>query len=173
MLYCANHPTRETSLRCNRCEKPICPECALLTPIGYRCKDCVRSQQKIFETAQWWDYPLALCIAGGLSFVGSLVVPLVGFFTLFVAPIAGVVIAEAVRLVIKRRRSRRLFRLTAAAVVLGGLPLLAIALLSLVFSGSGGGSSLYAILPLIYRGLYTVMATSSAYYRLAGISLSM
>ena len=172
-LYCANHPTRETSLRCNRCEKPICPDCAVLTPIGYRCKDCVHSQQKIFETAQWWDYPLALCIAGGLSFVGSLVVPLLGFFTLFVAPFLGVVIAEAVRLVIRRRRSRRLFQLTAAAVVLGSLPLLAVALLSLVFSGLGGGSSLYAILPLIYRGLYTVMVTSSAYYRLAGISLSM
>lgn len=172
-LYCANHPTRETSLRCNRCEKPICPDCAVLTPIGYRCKDCVHSQQKIFETAQWWDYPLALCIAGGLSFVGSLIVPLVGFFTLFVAPILGVVIAEAVRLVIRQRRSRRLFQLTAAAVVLGSLPLLAIALLSLVFSGLGGGSSLYAILPLIYRGLYTVMVTSSAYYRLAGISLSI
>jgi hypothetical protein len=172
-LYCANHPTRETNLRCNRCEKPICPNCALLTPTGYRCKDCVRSHQKIFETAQWWDYPLAFCIAVGLSFVGSLVVSLVGFFTLFVAPIVGVVIAEAVRLVIKRRRGRRLFQLTAAAVVLGSLPLLAIALLNLVFSGLGGGSSFYAILPLIYRGLYTVMVTSSAYYRLAGISLSM
>ena len=171
-LYCANHPNRETSLRCNRCEKPICPDCAVLTPTGYRCKDCVRSQQKVFETAQWWDYPLALCIAAGLSFIGSLVVPLVGFFTLFVAPIAGVIIAEAVRLVTGRRRSKRLYQLTAAAVVLGSLPLLAMSLLGLAFSGLGGGSSLFAILPLIYRGLYTVMVTSSAYYRLAGISLS-
>jgi hypothetical protein len=58
-LYCANHPQTPTSLRCNRCEKPICPKCAVKTPIGYRCKECVRGQQKIFDTAQWYDYPLA------------------------------------------------------------------------------------------------------------------
>ncbi len=58
-LYCANHPHRETSLRCNRCEKAICPECAVLTPIGYRCQECVRAQQKTFDTNVWYDYPVA------------------------------------------------------------------------------------------------------------------
>ena len=38
-----------------------------------------------------------------------------GFFTIFIAPIAGVIIAEAVRWVIRRRRSRLLFRLAAGA----------------------------------------------------------
>ena len=33
-LYCANHPTIATSLRCNRCNKPICHKCAVLTPVG-------------------------------------------------------------------------------------------------------------------------------------------
>lgn len=89
ILYCVNHPDRETLLRCNRCERPICPECAVLTPTGYRCKDCVRNQQKVFDTAQWFDYPLAVIIAGVLSFLGSLIANLLGFFTLFVAPVAG------------------------------------------------------------------------------------
>ena len=50
-IYCANHPAVETTLRCNRCGKPICAECAVRTPTGYRCKECVRGQQKIFDTA--------------------------------------------------------------------------------------------------------------------------
>ncbi len=62
-LYCVNHPDRETYLRCNRCDRPICSECAVLTPTGYRCKDCVRGQQRIFETAQSVDYFLAAGIA--------------------------------------------------------------------------------------------------------------
>ena len=35
--YCANHPTVETTLRCNKCGKPICAKCAIRTPTGYRC----------------------------------------------------------------------------------------------------------------------------------------
>ena len=51
-LYCYVHPNRPTSLRCNRCERPICAECAVRTPTGYRCPECIRSQQKIFDTAK-------------------------------------------------------------------------------------------------------------------------
>src|SRR3990172_8784093 len=97
-LYCANHPDVETTLRCNRCEKPICAKCAVLTPTGYRCKDCVRNQQKGFETAQWYDYLLAFSVGIILSYIGSRLVSYLGFFTLFVAPIAGVIISEALRL---------------------------------------------------------------------------
>src|SRR5512140_2061741 len=94
VLHCVNHPNVETSLRCNRCERPICTRCAVLTPTGYRCKECVRGQQKIFETAQVIDYPLAFVIAMALGYVGSLVASVLGFFTIFIAPIAGMVIAE-------------------------------------------------------------------------------
>ena len=52
-LYCYVHPDRETGLRCNRCERPICADCAVLTPTGYRCKECVREQKKVFDTAEW------------------------------------------------------------------------------------------------------------------------
>jgi hypothetical protein len=164
-LFCVNHPKRETSLRCNRCERPICPQCAVLTPTGYRCKDCVRSHQKIFETAQWTDYPIAMVIAAFLSFLGSLIVPRLGFFTLFVAPIAGVVIAEAVRLVIRRRRSNRLFLLTTGAAVIGGLPLALIALVGVLSGGIQG------LLGLVWQGLYLFMIVSTVYYRLSGIQL--
>jgi hypothetical protein len=29
-----------TRLRCSRCGKPICPDCMVSTPVGYRCPEC-------------------------------------------------------------------------------------------------------------------------------------
>jgi hypothetical protein len=165
-VYCANHPGIETSLRCNNCEKPICPKCAVLTPTGYRCKDCVRGQQKVFDTAVWYDYPFAFLIAALLSFAGSLVVSFVGFFTIFVAPIAGVIIGEAVRFVIHRRRSNSLFLTAAIGAVIGSLPLLLPLLLNLFFGGGLG-----SIWGLLWQGLYAFTVTSTVYYRLRGINI--
>jgi hypothetical protein len=165
-LYCYVHPDRETLLRCNRCERPICSQCAVLTPTGYRCKNCVHGQQKVFDTAQSTDFIAAAGIALVLSFLGSLIAGVMGFFTIFIAPIAGVIIAEAVRWALHRRRSRLLFQTAAGAAALGSLPLLVLALLPLLFGGGIGG-----ILGLIYRGLYTILVTSSVYYRLGGVEI--
>jgi len=172
ILYCANHPQTETTLRCNRCEKPICTKCAVLTPTGYRCKECVRGQQKIFETSQWVDYPLAFIVSGVLSFLGSLILPKWILLAIIGSPIVGTVIAEAVRFVVRRRRSKRLFQITTLGVIFGCLPLL---LIQLLFTGlgfgSGGTRSFFSLLPLISYGIYAVLVTSTTYYRLAGINL--
>jgi hypothetical protein len=37
---CSYHPKTLTLLRCSRCGKPICPQCAVRTPVGLRCPDC-------------------------------------------------------------------------------------------------------------------------------------
>lgn len=165
-LYCYNHPQRETQLRCNRCERPICSECAVLTPTGYRCKECIRGQQKIFDNAQAFDYPLAVIVAGVLSFLGSYLAGFLWFFILMAAPIVGVIIAEAVRWVVRKRRSKLLGQVATVAVVVGSLPLLMVALLPLLAGGSIG-----SIIGIVIRGLYTVLVTSSFYYRLTGIRL--
>lgn len=165
-LYCYNHPQRETMLRCNRCERPICNECAVLTPTGYRCKECIREQQKTFDTSRPLDLPLAVIVAGVLSFLGSFLAGFLWFFVLMAAPIVGVIIAEAVRWVVGRRRSKLLWRAATVAVVVGSLPLLLAALLPLLLGGSVG-----SIVGILIRGLYTVLVTSSFYYRLTGIQL--
>jgi len=166
VTYCENHPNVESTLRCNRCDKPICAKCAVLTETGYRCRECVRSQQKNFDTATWIDYILAVGIALILTYIGSLIVSRIGFFTIFVAPIAGMIIAEAIRFAIRRRRSKRLFQATAVATSVGGiLPVLSV--LSLTGFSIGLGSLFFFIWPVVY----TVLVTSTVYYRLAGISL--
>jgi hypothetical protein len=167
-VYCANHPGVETSLRCNRCGKPICAKCAVRTPTGYRCRECVRSQQKLFETAVALDFVLGILTAGILSFLASLLVGVIsgiagifGFIIIFfAAPTVGIVIAEAVRFVTRKHRSRPLFITIAVGVVLGALPVIIYNLLS------------FSLFGLIFQGIFLFVATPVIYTRLSGIQLT-
>jgi len=170
-LYCYVHPTRETQLRCNRCERPICDQCAILTPTGYRCRECVRSQQKTFETAKPADLVLAPLVAAGLALVGSLLVRFLGFFTLFLAPLAGMVIAESVRFISNKRRSPLLIKLVSGATLLGSLPVLILLLIQFMGVLQRGGLSVWGLLPLIYQTAYAIITAGSVYSRLGGIRI--
>jgi hypothetical protein len=163
-----NLDPQEITLRCNKCGKPITPEEAVQTPTGYRCRDCVRQQQKVFDTSQPLDVVWGFLIAVLLSFIGSFIASLIGFFTVLLAPAAGVAVAEAVRVVTKKRRSKRLFRIVAAAVIIGGLPLIIINLYTLFVWLAVGSFNLFSLLPLAYQVLYLVLAVPSTYYRLSG-----
>lgn len=39
---CPRHPERESYVRCQRCERPVCPECQRSAAVGVQCVDCVR-----------------------------------------------------------------------------------------------------------------------------------
>lgn len=163
---CYVHPNRETGLRCNQCERPICTSCAIRTPTGYRCKECVRGQQKKFETAEWYDYLFGFSVAGILSLIASILAGLVsgfGFFLFFIVGIAastvGVVIAESARFVTRRHRSRRLYLTVVAGMVLGAVPFT----LASIF--------MFDIFGLVTQGIYLVIATPVMYYRLSGTPL--
>lgn len=165
ITYCEKHPSRETGLRCNRCNRLMCTQCAVQTPTGYRCTECVNEQKKVFDTAEWRDYAFATLVAGPLAAIGSVIVPTIGFFTLLLTPFAGTVIAEAVRAVVARRRSKLLFRAVAAAIVGGSLPMLGRTFLYIELGGSG------FVFGLIWQVVYTVGTASAAYARLSGIQI--
>jgi hypothetical protein len=38
---------RETLLRCNRCDRPMCTECAVQHPVGLRCKECIKELARV------------------------------------------------------------------------------------------------------------------------------
>jgi len=166
--YCYNHPGVETMLRCNKCGRPICAKCAVRTPTGYRCKECVRGQQRIFETATGVDYLLAFLVGGFLSTIASALVGLIsgvaGIFSWFLiiaaAPTAGVAIAEALRFVTRRHRAKSLFITATIAVVLGVLPSMLVHLIT------------FDLFSIIFQGIYLVVATPVVYTRLSGIQIT-
>ena len=42
---CPRHPGRVSYVRCQRCGRPTCPECAVPAAVGVQCVDCVREAQ--------------------------------------------------------------------------------------------------------------------------------
>lgn len=173
--YCSNHPQTETNLRCNNCEKPICSKCAIKTPTGYRCPECVRGQQKIFETALWTDYLVTFLIVGFFSLLGGWLTTFVtrlspllaGFIILFLAPTYAIAVAEIVRKAINRRRSLKLFKIASIAAVVGILPFLLIILVNVLI----GFGSLWSLFPLVWQILYAFTYITTVSYRLKGIRI--
>ncbi len=173
-LYCANHPNRETTLRCNRCEKPICPQCAIQTPVGYRCKECVRGQQKVFDNSVAIDYPIAAVVSMVCVGAATAVLNYLGFWGLFVAPIVGGGIAEIIRWAVRRRRSRRL---SLAAILGGALGVIAYLGISIIpnvaFYFIPGAPASMALWSLLIRFAwpvgYGIVILSTMYYRMRGL----
>ena len=121
-VFCANHPSVATQLRCNRCGKAICSRCAVRTPVGYRCRECVKEQQKAFDTAATIDYPIAFVVSGVISFFAVWLLSFIGFWGILIAPAVGAGAAEIVRRATRSRRSRWLAAVAAGGGIAGALP---------------------------------------------------
>ncbi len=175
-LYCANHPTTATQLRCNRCGKPICSKCAVRTPVGYRCRECVREQQQVFETASTIDYVIAFVVSGVAAFLavallGLLIVaiPFGGFLGLFVAPAVGGGVAEIVRRSMRGHRGRHLPTAAAGGAILGVLPSILGGLIAFVGGLHTPQAFGWAALALLWPCVYAFLIVSTLYWRLRGI----
>lgn len=122
--YCAVHPDRETGLRCNKCGRLMCVECAVQTPVGYRCRECVRGIQDKFFNASQTDYVILFvvtAVAAGVlgAIVGAVRIPLL-FVLILGLPVGGA-LAEVSLRAIGRRRGRYSAQLAAGAAALGAL----------------------------------------------------
>ena len=150
--YCAAHPQRDTELRCNRCERYMCIDCAVRTPVGYTCRQCVRGHEDKFFEGTLVDYGLvaATCALGGaltafaLTFIGGFLI--LGFI---IAPAIGGAAAQIALQLTRRRRGRYSGMVAAGGVLAGGI---ASALLLL------GGLGIFTL-------IYLALAASAAYTR--------
>ena len=106
-MRCARHPDIETDLRCGKCEQPICPKCAVQTPVGARCPKCAALKKlPVYEISTIF---YIRAIAAGFATAAALgaiwpFIPLGGFFLFCIALVIGYLIGEAISLAVTRTR---------------------------------------------------------------------
>jgi membrane associated rhomboid family serine protease len=49
---CYRHTGRETHIRCQRCERPICPDCMHQASVGFHCPECVKEGARTTRQAR-------------------------------------------------------------------------------------------------------------------------
>lgn len=123
-MKCAIHPEVETTLRCGKCDKPICPKCLVETPVGARCRDCARLQKLPTFQVTTRYYLRAIASAVGMAFAcgaawwAARTVTGVPYFNFLLAAGFGYAIGEVVALSVNRKRNRGLAIIAGTAVAL-------------------------------------------------------
>jgi hypothetical protein len=150
VMVCTVHPNIETSLRCNKCGRPMCTKCAVQTPVGYRCRECVRKQQNVFFDAQMIDYLIAAGVSLALSFMAAMFLSRIGWFFLafILAPAAGALIGTVVLRLTGKRRGRYTGAVVGTCVVLGALPFLLVNPLTIgiyLFMATGAAAAQFGL----------------------------
>ncbi|MEW5987653.1 MAG: hypothetical protein AB1791_13555, partial [Chloroflexota bacterium] len=163
-LFCYVHPNRQTTLRCNKCGRPICMNCAKRTPVGYRCKECIKEQQAAFYTATAVDYVVAIFTSLVLGGLASFLLPQFGFLVFFVAAFVGTLIGRVVLRLVGRRHGRWLPHLVAVMLILTGM---APTVLPIAAALAGGGIEAITLASFgsVWRIIYIIVASGSAYYQ--------
>ena len=144
--YCPKHPGTATSLRCGKCDRPVCPQCMVHTPVGVRCQDCAQMRRlPTFEVsgsylARGIVASLAIGTGGGLVLVFLTYLGLFALPFLFISAVAGLgyLIGEGTSIATNRKRGRPL-QFAAAAGVLVAYAITVVAI---------GGIGLYDLLGL-------------------------
>jgi hypothetical protein len=120
-LYCYRHPSRETRLRCRTCDRPICPKCAIQTPVGFRCPEDGRVKNDPFTRFS----PVQLVAALGVALIGGTIAGVIanqiGFFSIIISYFAGSFIVQAEDRIVGLKRGPIITGIVIGGIFLGGL----------------------------------------------------
>jgi hypothetical protein len=165
-FYCTVHPERETLLRCNRCGRPMCTECAVQHPVGLRCRECVNQTKSpvyqvdsgTFVRALLASVVVGTVVAFPVLLFGGIVGGFFMFFLWFaVGGAIGRAIAGAVARLVPRKRGQLIQVATGIGIVAGLLVAAAIL-------GQGGPLTMRFLLQLpvlLYLGTALTAAVAS------------
>lgn len=169
-LYCYSHPDRETLLRCGRCERPICAECAIRHPVGLRCPSCAQLRKAPTYDVPAHYYAIALGAGLGASLLCGLAAEIlpryipIFYFSILWALAAGALVGEAISRATGRKRGRGLQVVAGISVLVGTFAA------TLLIAAFTYGAATLVLLPVIllnpYYWLYPIAATVVAVIRL-------
>jgi hypothetical protein len=118
-MYCANHPTVQTYLRCSNCGKPICAKCRVSTPAGFKCFQCANLQ--VLPTyAVSTDYYVKSAAAGlGAAAIIGILMGVFPAFEFWAALLMGIGVPEAVTAAANHKRGPGLRTVAVVSVLFG------------------------------------------------------
>jgi hypothetical protein len=132
----------------------------------------LRGQQKAFDTARQIDYPLAAVLSAIGVGVAMYLLGFLGWWGLFIAPVVGGGLADIIRRVVGRRRSRSMPRVAVIGGAIGTLPILWQPFSRIVFVIAAGdiGSLGMVLLGAVILFAVAGLTLTTLFYRLrAGI----
>lgn len=141
LAECSFHPGVETEMRCAECERPICPEDMVLTPVGYKCPVCARPKRSQYTYVK--PKQLAGAIGAGLvaGVGGAFLLGALGFRFILIGIFWGMLVGEAVRRGSGGHRGPVL-AVVAGACIVGGSLLAGLGLPTMVLAVVGAVSTL-------------------------------
>ena len=121
--YCAEHGDTPTSLRCTRCEKPVCPHCMVQAPVGIRCREHGQGQKlPTYQVSRGFlargvAASLTIGVLGGVL-LAVLVLPILPpFASLFAMAGFGYVVSEGISRATNYKRGRPLIIAAAMGIL--------------------------------------------------------
>lgn len=98
---CYRHANRTTALHCSNCERPICTECMIAAPVGSKCPECGTLPRTALAKVPLKNIARAtgagIVLAMFLGFIAIQFSQMFTFFSLVIAYLAGMAVADGVR----------------------------------------------------------------------------
>jgi hypothetical protein len=120
-LRCKCRRKAVTSLRCSRCSVPICPDCSKVAPVGMLCSQCGSPRNLPLYQVSTGNLAVGAAVCLGVASLGGwiLVSASFGYFSLLLAFLLGLAVAETALRITGRKRGPKVEALAGISAGVG------------------------------------------------------